>query len=208
MAMMAPIPGQSLTDEPQNFAWERPPEIVDPNDAIRFHMERLSEKPVAESVMFLMELGYPVDVLTRSMLTASVGEGIHSIDVSLIAAPVIEKELSYMARTAGIEYKETFGNDKTEDEVQEDKLRILIKQKLEDNLGKQDKSFARKTVEALGTPAEDDLEAMQDSITPEQEAVQQGLMDVGVEVPDEMASVAEEMSDPSQSGQGLMSRGV
>jgi|TARA_R110002096_G_scaffold15295_3_gene53567 hypothetical protein len=208
MAMIAPIPGQSLTDEPQNFAWERPPEIVDPNDAIRFHMERLSEKPVAESVMFLMELGYPVDVLTRSMLTASVGEGIHSIDVSLIAAPVIEKELSYMARTAGIEYKETFGNDKTEDEVQEDKLRILIKQKLEDNLGKQDKSFARKTVEALGTPAEDDLEAMQDSITPEQEAVQQGLMDVGVEVPDEMASVAEEMSDPSQSGQGLMSRGV
>jgi|TARA_B110000240_G_C13437456_1_gene426528 hypothetical protein len=208
MAMLAPIPGQSLTDEPQNFAWERPPEIVDPNDAIRFHMERLSEKPVAESVMFLMELGYPVDVLTRSMLTASVGEGIHSIDVSLIAAPVIEKELSYMARTAGIEYKETFGNDKTEDEVQEDKLRILIKQKLEDNLGKQDKSFARKTVEALGTPAEDDLEAMQDSITPEQEAVQQGLMDVGVEVPDEMASVAEEMSDPSQSGQGLMSRGV
>ena len=208
MAMLAPIPGQSLTDEPQNFAWERPPEIVDPNDAIRFHMERLSEKPVVESVMFLMELGYPVDVLTRSMLTASVGEGIHSIDVSLIAAPVIEKELSYMARTAGIEYKETFGNDKTEDEVQEDKLRILIKQKLEDNLGKQDKSFARKTVEALGTPAEDDLEAMQDSITPEQEAVQQGLMDVGVEVPDEMASVAEEMSDPSQSGQGLMSRGV
>ena len=208
MAMLAPIPGQSLTDEPQNFAWERPPEIVDPNDAIRFHMERLSEKPVAESVMFLMELGYPVDVLTRSMLTASVGEGIHTIDVSLIAAPVIEKELSYMARTAGIEYKETFGNDKTEDEVQEDKLRILIKQKLEDNLGKQDKSFARKTVEALGTPAEDDLEAMQDSITPEQEAVQQGLMDVGVEVPDEMASVAEEMSDPSQSGQGLMSRGV
>ena len=208
MAMLAPIPGQSLTDEPNNFAWERPPEIVDPNDAIRFHMERLSEKPVAESVMFLMELGYPVDVLTRSMLTASVGEGIHSIDVSLIAAPVIEKELSYMARTAGIEYKETFGNDKTEDEVQEDKLRILIKQKLEDNLGKQDKSFARKTVEALGTPAEDDLEAMQDSITPEQEAVQQGLMDVGVEVPDEMASVAEEMSDPSQSGQGLMSRGV
>ena len=206
--MLAPIPGQSLTDEPQNFAWERPPEIVDPNEAIKFHMDRLSEKPVVESVMFLMELGYPVDVLTRSMLTASVGEGIHSIDVSLIAAPVIEKELSYMARTAGIEYKETFGNDKTEDEVQEDKLRILIKQKLEDNLGKQDKSFARKTVEALGTPAEDDLEAMQDSITPEQEAVQQGLMDVGVEVPDEMASVAEEMSDPSQSGQGLMSRGV
>ena len=207
MAMLAPIPGQSLTDEPQNFAWERPPEIVDPNDAIRFHMERLSEKPVVESVMFLMELGYPVDVLTRSMLTASVGEGIHTIDVSLIAAPVIEEELSYMARTAGIEYKETFANDQTEDEIQEEKLRILINQKLEDNLGKQDKSFARSVVEELGTPAEDDLEAMQDSITPEQEAEQQGLMDAGAdEMEDPM--LTEEMSDPSQSGQGLMSRGV
>ena len=207
MAMLAPIPGQSLTDEPQNFAWERPPEIVDPNDAIRFHMERLSEKPVAESVMFLMELGYPVDVLTRSMLTASVGEGIHTIDVSMIVAPVIEEELSYMARTAGIEYKETFANDQTEDEIQEEKLRILINQKLEDNLGKQDKSFARSVVEELGTPAEDDLEAMQDSITPEQEAEQQGLMDAGAdEMEDPM--LTEEMSDPSQSGQGLMSRGV
>ena len=207
MAMLAPIPGQSLTDEPQNFAWERPPEIVDPNDAIRFHMERLSEKPVVESVMFLMELGYPVDVLTRSMLTASVGEGIHTIDVSMIVAPVIEEELSYMARTAGIEYKETFANDQTEDEIQEEKLRILINQKLEDNLGKQDKSFARSVVEELGTPAEDDLEAMQDSITPEQEAEQQGLMDAGAdEMEDPM--LTEEMSDPSQSGQGLMSRGV
>jgi len=207
MAMLAPIPGQSLTDEPQNFAWERPPEIVDPNEAIKFHMDRLSEKPVVESVMFLMELGYPVDVLTRSMLTASVGEGIHTIDVSLIAAPVIEEELSYMARTAGIEYKETFANDQTEDEIQEEKLRILINQKLEDNLGKQDKSFARSVVEELGTPAEDDLEAMQDSITPEQEAEQQGLLDAGAdEMEDPM--LTEEMSDPSQSGQGLMSRGV
>jgi|TARA_R110000803_G_C11891275_1_gene310971 hypothetical protein len=207
MAMLAPIPGQSLTDEPQNFAWERPPEIVDPNEAIKFHMDRLSEKPVVESVMFLMELGYPVDILTRSMLTASVGEGIHTIDVSMIVAPVIEEELSYMARTAGIEYKETFANDQTEDEIQEEKLRILINQKLEDNLGKQDKSFARSVVEELGTPAEDDLEAMQDSITPEQEAEQQGLMDAGAdEMEDPM--LTEEMSDPSQSGQGLMSRGV
>ena len=41
--MMAPIPGQSLTDEPNNFAWERPPEYTDPNDAIIFHMDRLAE---------------------------------------------------------------------------------------------------------------------------------------------------------------------
>tara|TARA_R110001632_G_scaffold37609_3_gene95085 strand:+ start:1256 stop:1915 length:660 start_codon:yes stop_codon:yes gene_type:complete len=219
MAMMAPIPGQSLTDEPSNFAWERPPEITNPNEAVRFHLDRLSEKPVAESVLFLMEFGYPTDVLTRSLLTASVGEGMHSVDVSLIIAPVIEEELGYMARTAGIDYKETFAEDKTDDELQEERLRILISKKLNDSLGKGDNEFTRETLGSLGSSGEDDLEAMQADITPAQEQEQQELMESGVEVDEEdvttdlpkVGMLAEENivnEDPMPSGTGLMSRSV
>jgi hypothetical protein len=211
MAMLAPIPGQSLTDEPNNFAWERPPEISDPNEAFRFHMDRLSEKPVAESVLFLMEYGYPVDVLTRSMLTSAVSEGIHSIDVSLILSPVIEEEMSYMARTAGIEYKDTFTADKTDDELQEEKLRSLILKKLDDNLGKGDDEFARQTLGALGSAGEDDLEAMQNSMSPEQEGEQQELMDSSSAeqgMVDEMESMGEETPAQTVGGMGLMSRGI
>ena len=32
--LKAPIPGQSLTDEPKNYPWENPPEITDPEEAI------------------------------------------------------------------------------------------------------------------------------------------------------------------------------
>ena len=211
MAMMAPIPGQSLTDEPNNFAWERPPEIVDPNEAIMFHMDRLSEQPVAESVLFLMEYGFPVDVLTRSMLTASVAEGMHTIDVSLIISPVIEEELGYMARTAGIEYKDTFTADKTDDEIQEENLRALILKKLDDKLGKGDDEFARQTLDELGSSGEGDLEAMQAKMSPEQEAEQQDVMDTS---PAEKGMLAEsevmggESPAPTPGGQGLMSRGV
>ncbi len=219
MAMMAPIPGQSLTDEPSNFAWERPPEITDPNEAVMFHLDRLSEKPVAESVLFLMDFGYPTDVLTRSMLTAAVGEGMHSIDVSLIVAPVIEEELGYMARVAGIDYKETFEADQTDDELQEERLRMLISKRLSDNLGKGDKEFARKTLSAMGSSGEDNLEAMQSDITPAQEQEQQDLMDSGVEVSAEDVTedlpkidmLAEENivnEEPMPSGKGLMSRSV
>ena len=219
MAMMAPIPGQSLTDEPNNFAWERPPEITNPNEAVRFHLDRLSEKPVAESVLFLMEFGYPTDVLTRSLLTASVGEGMHSIDVSLIVAPVIEEELGYMARTAGIDYKDTFEDDQTDDELQEERLRMLISKKLSDSLGKGDKEFTRETLSAMGSSDEDDLEAMQADITPAQEQEQQELMDSGVEVSEEdvtedlpkVGMLAEENivnEEPMPSGKGLMSRSV
>ena len=197
--MLAPIPGQSLTDEPQNFAWERPPEYVDPDEALIFHMDRLSEKEVAESVLFLMEYGYPVDVLTRSLLTASVGEGMHSVDVSLIISPAIEEELSYMARTAGIDYKDTFSEDQTKEEAEEERLRALLLKKLDDKLGKGDDSVSRSAVEAMGSPAEDDLEAMQESMA------QETMEDEAVVSEEPME---EEMPEVPQRTGGLMSRGV
>ena len=41
-ALRAAIPGQSLTDTPKNYPWERPAEIADPDEAIRYHMDRVS----------------------------------------------------------------------------------------------------------------------------------------------------------------------
>ena len=192
MALLAPIPGQSLTDEPNNFAWERPPEITDPDEAVVFHLDRLSEKPIVDSVLHLLQMGFPVDVLTRSILTGAVGSGMHSIDVSLLISPVIEEEIAYMGTTAGVKFKNTFGNDETDDEIQEKKLKDVIMVRLEEELGKGDESFIRETTEALGSSQESTLETMQDEATPEQEEQQQEIMD----------------DNPIDRGQGLMSRGV
>ena len=192
MALLAPIPGQSLTDEPNNFAWERPPEISDPDEAVVFHLDRLSEKPIVDSVLHLLQMGFPVDVLTRSILTGAVGSGMHSIDVSLLISPVIEEEIAYMGTTAGINFKDTFGNDETDDDIQEKKLKDVIMVRLEEELGKGDESFIRETTEALGSSQESALETMQDEATPEQEEQQQEIMD----------------DNPIDRGQGLMSRGV
>jgi hypothetical protein len=192
MALLAPIPGQSLTDEPNNFAWERPPEITDPDEAVVFHLDRLSEKPIVDSVLHLLQMGFPVDVLTRSILTGAVGSGMHSIDVSLLISPVIEEEIAYMGTTAGVKFKNTFGNDETDDEIQEKKLKDVIMVRLEEELGKGDESFIRETTEALGSSQESALETMQEDTTPEQEEQQQEIMD----------------DKPIDRGQGLMSRGV
>lgn len=192
MALLAPIPGQSLTDEPNNFAWERPPEITDPDEAVVFHLDRLSEKPIVDSVLHLLQMGFPVDVLTRSILTGAVGSGMHSIDVSLLISPVIEEEIAYMGTTAGVKFKNTFGNDETDDEIQEKKLKDVVMSRLEEELGKGDESFIRETAEALGSSQESALETMQDEVTPEQEEQQQEIVD----------------DNPIDRGQGLMSRGV
>ena len=50
-----PIPGQSLTDEPKNYPWERPPEISDPDEALSFYINKLENPDTLDGVMELLE---------------------------------------------------------------------------------------------------------------------------------------------------------
>ena len=110
-ALMAAVPGQSLTDYPKNYPWERPPELTDFNDAIKYHMDRVSQEDVIDNVLDALEFGIPAKTLAESMMTAAVGSGIHSIDVSLIVEPIVRDFIMKAADMAGIEYKETFKPD-------------------------------------------------------------------------------------------------
>jgi len=111
-ALMAAVPGQSLTDYPKNYPWERPPEMTDPNEAIKFHIDRISDPEVIDNVLDLLEFGIPAKTLSDSMMTAAVGSGIHSIDVSLIIEPIVREFMMEAANMAGVKYKETFKPDK------------------------------------------------------------------------------------------------
>ena len=46
-----PIPGQSLTAEPRSQAFERPPEVVDPIEALDLHLDNLSKEGAMEDAM-------------------------------------------------------------------------------------------------------------------------------------------------------------
>ena len=110
-ALMAAVPGQSLTDYPKNYPWERPPEITDPNDAIKFHIDRVSDPDVIDNVLDALELGVPVKTLSDSMMTGAVASGIHSIDTSLVVEPIVRDLIMKAADMAGVKYKETFKPD-------------------------------------------------------------------------------------------------
>ena len=53
-----PIPGQALTDEPKNYPWERPPEITEPNEAVRYHLDRISDPEVIDNIFFALDMVY------------------------------------------------------------------------------------------------------------------------------------------------------
>ena len=106
-----PIPGQALTDEPKNYPWERPPEITEPNEAVRYHLDRISDPEVIDNIFFALDMGIPVKVLTDSMMTGAVGKGVHDIDKSLLIERVVRKAVMKMADAAGVEYRETFDKE-------------------------------------------------------------------------------------------------
>ena len=190
------IPGQSLTDEPKNFAWERPPEIVDPDKAIAYHMDYLNNPEVIESTLFVLASGLPVKNFVDVLLTNAVGNGMHSIDVSLIIKPVIQEAVTLTAKEADIEFQEEFDNSKATEKSKRDREEALIlsrlKRALEDDEDQGDESLIEDTVSALG----------EQSMSMDEESP---AMD---EEPKEEEMMEQKPMPSSDTGMGLMSRGI
>lgn len=104
----APIPGMSLTGSPKGGPHERPPQLNDPEDALQLHLANLSKPEVLEAVFDAMDTGMDVQTLTEGILRSAVAAGRHSIDVSLIIAPVIHEFIRANADAAGVEFEEGF----------------------------------------------------------------------------------------------------
>jgi len=105
------FPGQSLTSEPKNAPYENPPEMVEPEEVVMWHLNRLSEPERLDALLDSMELGLDVVTLTEGILRGAVMNGRHSIDVSLIVAPVVHEFIKNAADAANLDYEEGFPDD-------------------------------------------------------------------------------------------------
>ena len=69
-----PIPGQSLTAEPKSQAFERPPEITDPIEALDAHMDNLAREGAMEDALYFLEFGVDLVTLVQGILRGAVME--------------------------------------------------------------------------------------------------------------------------------------
>ena len=152
-----PIPGQSLTTEPKAMPFERPPEIVDPIEALDVHIDNLSNAEAMEDALFFLEMGLDLVSLVEGILRSAVMEGIHSVDVSLIIGPVIHEYIVGIAEVADIKFNE--GLD--EEQVDDEELAYDIREK-----------EARKILSQLKKNKEPDLDVLEESL-PKQPTVTQ-----------------------------------
>ena len=64
----APIPGQSLTTTPKNASYERPPQITEPQEALKAHVDNLSKKESVEDIKYYVEMGLDVKSIVEALL--------------------------------------------------------------------------------------------------------------------------------------------
>lgn len=98
----APIPGQSLTDEPNNWPWENPPEMADPEEATKYYINRLANDEVMDDLAVALDGGTPLTPLVKTLVTSGTMNGLHSIDVGLIISPVIHSFIKAAMTSYGV----------------------------------------------------------------------------------------------------------
>lgn len=195
----APIPGQSLTDEPRNYAWERPPEIVNPDEAVKFHLDGLNKPETLDNLLMLLQMGMPIKVLTKGIITTAQMEGIHSVDVGLIVRPVVREELITIAEEAGIDY--VLGEGETEEQKQlkrDQEIVQLIRKELDKIKGTDEDDSGAELMRQSADMLEEGMSE------PEGQDEMMGAEPAMEEAPVEQQQ-QEEMPQPEQ--RGLMARG-
>lgn len=177
-----PIPGQSLTGEPKAYPWENPPKYTKPFDAAMYHLEQLNEPKKITSALDMLELDIDMVTLVSGILRMGVSEGIHTVDVSLLIAPVIHEFIKGHADRAGIDYNEGFA----EEDMNRTDIEYSIRQKKSEKLLKKIKE-------------EDIPEEMPEGMS----------INMSQDIPEEMPKeMPEEMTEvmPEAQPQGLMTR--
>ena len=108
----APIPGMSLTHELGARPWQSPPQYTTVEEVLDYYIPKFANEEVTEQVLDVLEMGVPVSTLANIMQTSGVMEGKHSIDVGMLATPVLMELIMYIADTEGIEYNTGMEKDK------------------------------------------------------------------------------------------------
>ena len=185
----APIPGQSLTDQPKNWPWENPPEMADPEEATQYYINKLADEEIMDDLTVLLGSDMPLAPFIKTLLTMGVMNGLHSIDVSIIIAPVIHAFIKAAMTSYGIEVRDDIGDP-------EEEIKEREKQRLQTAI-----SMAMADADDKGASDEDPgvalLAEMQNTTGKPQ-----------VELPEDDLNMDMEVSEPDAEPMGLMAKGA
>lgn len=101
----APIPGQALVAELGSRPWQQPAQYSTIEEAVDFYIAKMSSDDVAVQIEDILEMGVSVADLAHVIQLSNVMEGVHSIDVGVMATPVLLEFIMLIGDSAKIDYE-------------------------------------------------------------------------------------------------------
>ena len=128
-----PIPGQSLTNDPdQRYAWENPPEYTDYKQALDFIAGQLLEKEIYVPLMKGIGAGVPLTDITLQMLQAGFEQGKWNPDLLMMLIEPTVYTLMALAEKANIQYRINGDEEEDMDEDDEKDIQMMKQKNLQD----------------------------------------------------------------------------
>lgn len=124
----APIPGQSLTDEPQNYPWEHPPRYTNINEAAEAIFSRITEDDAALNMLAMLKSGVPVEAIVRTLIFAGFSEGKFNPDLGILLAPIVMAMIVGIAKRAKLKEIVVTMDDKSPTKIAEE---FLVRKKFD-----------------------------------------------------------------------------
>ena len=119
--MERPIPGQSLTNDPEApLPFEQPPRFVDKTDALEYLFASFVEEKKYLALMGALEQGLPIMDLTKLLLVSGFQDGLWNYDLLLILIEPTAYMIMALAERAGVEFQ--IINPEEDDEADEEEL--------------------------------------------------------------------------------------
>jgi len=100
----APIPGQSLTGELGAYPWEQPAKYNTPEEAIDFYISRLANMDISMDLFESINDGLPITTAVDVLVAGGNMDGLHTMDVATLAAPVIAEFMVAVCEKLNINY--------------------------------------------------------------------------------------------------------
>ena len=98
----APIPGQSLTDDPGNYPWEHPPKNTDPETIVNDLFMRMTQPEALQEILVMLDAGIPVEAIVRVMVFTGFAEGEFNPDVGFIIIEPLMEAVATIGLRAGV----------------------------------------------------------------------------------------------------------
>ena len=111
----APIPGQSLTDEPGNYPWEHPPKTPSIEEATDYVYESMMKPENMERMFTLLRMGIPIEALVKIITFSGFLEGRWTVDTAKLLEPIVAMMVAGEAAIAEIPAKVNMGDAENTD---------------------------------------------------------------------------------------------